>query len=53
MGTPQKLTKEIYEYLKAKEKMKLSFTNVFITDLLNIKEVLEDHEVIFISLEKE
>lgn len=53
MGAPQKLTKEIYEYLRSKEKMKLSFTNIFINDLLNIKEVLEDHEVIFISLEKE
>ncbi|MBN1468484.1 MAG: helix-turn-helix domain-containing protein [Fusobacteriaceae bacterium] len=53
MGAPQKLSKEIYEYLKAKEKMKLHFNNIFITERLNIKEILEDHEVIFISLEKE
>lgn len=52
MGSPQKITEEIYELLKLEEKMKIRIESLEIENTLIIQENLDVHEIIFINIQK-
>ena len=47
MGAPNNITKEIFSYLKSKEKMKLEISDVKIQEKLFLRETLGVHEIVF------
>lgn len=52
IGSPEKITEEVFELLKAKEKMDMKIETREIFDNLNIKEQLEINQVILLDIKK-
>ena len=52
MGAPQKITEDIYQLLKSREKMDMKVEEREIQDTFIIKEILSPNGVIFYDVKK-
>lgn len=52
MGAPDKITDEIYNLLKGKEKMNMKVEVVDVINSLNIKESLDSNSIVFLDINK-
>lgn len=52
IGSPKKINTEIFEYLKSKEKMKISVEEKKVNDTLILEEILDSNSVVLIDIKK-
>ena len=50
MGSPKKITEDIYQVLKSKEKMNMKIEEIYVDNVLIVKEIVPPNGAIFIEI---
>jgi len=52
MGAPKKITEDIYQVLKSKERMNMKIEEILIENELTVKEIVSPNGAIFLDIRK-